>query len=101
MKVVFHRLFQKDINSAMKYYDAEGGEELGDRFFVEIERAVHKVIENPKGTHFVKGRTDLRRAPLKTYPYHIIYEESEVRLRFLILRHDRRHPSYGFYRKYT
>ncbi len=99
MTVVFHRLFQRDINSAMRYYDEEGGQELGDRFFEEVEWAVEKTIGNPKGTHFVKGRRDLRRAPLKVFPYHIIYEEGDLRLRFLVLRHDRRHPSYGLSRK--
>tara|TARA_R110002096_G_scaffold24760_32_gene78088 strand:- start:5818 stop:6123 length:306 start_codon:yes stop_codon:yes gene_type:complete len=101
VKTVFHRLFQRDIKTAIRFYDEEGGEDLGDRFFADVEQAVERITKNPKGTHFVKGRKDLRRAPLRTFPYHIIYEESELRLRFLILRHDRRHPSHGLYRKYT
>lgn len=99
VKIVFHRLFQKDINVAMRFYDGEGGEDLGDRFFAEVESAVEKVIANPQGSHFVQGRSDLRRRSLKTFPYHIIFEENSAKLRFLILRHDRRHPSYGMARR--
>ena len=97
MEIIYHRLFQRDINGAVKYYDGEGGTKLGDRFFAEVEAAVKKVIANPKHFHYIED--GFRRAPLDIFPYHLIFEESSVRLRFLILRHDRRHPSYGMRRR--
>jgi len=33
MGVLFHRLIKKDLRTALAYYDAAGGEKLGDRFF--------------------------------------------------------------------
>jgi plasmid stabilization system protein ParE len=97
MDVVFHRLFQRDLNAAIRYYDSEGGRDLGDRFFSELEVAVGKVIENPRRFHF--AAEDLRRVSLRKFPYHVLFEENPTRLKFLVLRHDRRHPSYGVNRR--
>ena len=97
MEVVYHRLFQRDVNSAVRYYDGEVGPELGDRFFAELERTVERAVANPKRFHFIAE--GLRRACLKDFPYHILYEESGTKLKFLVLRHDRRHPSYGLNRR--
>lgn len=96
MEFVFHRLFQRDLNAAIRYYDGEGGRELGDRFFLELEWTVGKVTQNPRRFHFAAG--DLRRAALRKFPYHVLFEETPTRLKFLVLRHDRRHPSYGMNR---
>jgi toxin ParE1/3/4 len=96
MEVVFHRLFQRDLNAAIRYYDGEGGRELGDRFFLELELTVGKVTQNPRRFHFASG--NLRRAALRKFPYHVLFEETPTRLKFLVLRHDRRHPSYGMNR---
>ncbi len=95
--VIYHRLFQKDLTAALYYYDEEGGPQLGDRFFEEVESAVGKVTNNPTRFHFIAE--GMRRAQLKTFPYHIIYEESADRLKFLIIRHDKRHPSFGMRRR--
>ena len=80
MEVTYHRLFQRDVNAGVQHYDNEGGEVLGDAFFSEVERAVELVIANPTGFHFIAD--GFRRAPLKRFPYHIIFEESEFGLKF-------------------
>jgi len=95
--IVYHRLFQRDINGAVRYYDREGGSKLGDRFFADLEATVKRVIAEPKHFHFIAD--GFRRAQLKVFPYHVIFEESSSRLRFLILRHDKRHPSHGMRRR--
>lgn len=99
MTVSYHRLFQKDLSAALRYYDDEGGSTLGDRFFEEVEEAVRKVTVNPKRYHFIAD--GMRRASLRNFPYHMIFEENVARLKFLILRHDKRHPSFGMKRRYT
>ena len=97
MEVTYHRLFQRDVNAGVRHYDDEGGEVLGDAFFSEVERAVELVIANPTRFHFIAD--GYRRAQLKRFPYHIIFEESEFRIKFLILRHDKRHPNFGMRRR--
>jgi hypothetical protein len=97
MGAIFHRLFKKDLRIALAYYDAEGGAKLGDRFFDDVQATVAKVMQNPCGFHFVDE--GLRRASLESFPYHFIYEERGAVVRFLVLRHDRRHPSFGLRRR--
>lgn len=97
MEIIFHRSIQKDIRTALAFYDGEGGTKLGDRFFDEAEASVAKVVRNPKGFHFAAA--GLRRTSLSSFPYHFLFEENDRVLRFLVLRHDKRHPSFGLRRK--
>ncbi len=97
MQVIYHRLVQKDLRAALNYYDSEGGTKLGDRFFQDVEATVAKVTENPRTFHF--AATGVRRVPLKGFPYHLLYEEDAASVRILVLRHDKRHPSFGLRRR--
>jgi len=97
MEIVFHRRIQSDLRTALAFYEAEGGSRLGDRFFAEVEDAIAGALKNPRAFHFIDD--DLRRASLKTFPYHFLYEENERAIRFLVLRHDKRHPRFGLKRR--
>jgi len=97
MEVSFHRLIQKDLRSALDYYETEGGEILADRFFEDVESTVERITGNPRLSHFVEG--DFRRAALTVFPYHFLYKESGNRIKILVLRHDKRHPSFGLRRQ--
>ena len=35
-QLIYHRLIQRDLHSALDHYDGEGGTKLGDRFFIEV-----------------------------------------------------------------
>jgi len=80
VNVIYHRLFQKDINAAVRYYDAEGGQLLGDRLFDEVERTVGRVILRPSACHFIAP--GFRRANLRSFPYHLIYQRIQQRSSF-------------------
>ncbi len=97
MVVIYHRRIQKDIRSALAFYEEEGGIKLADRFFQEAEDIAARVIQNPNAFHF--ATPNLRRASFDTFPYHFLYEEDYHKLRFLVLRHDKRHPNFGLYRR--
>ena len=98
MRVIFHRRIQKDLRTALDYYEAEAGVALGDRFFAEAEAMVASVLRNPKGFHFIAD--GLRRASFTSFPYHFVFEEHLEQVRFLVLRHDKRHPGYGLRRRW-
>jgi hypothetical protein len=97
MEIIYHRGIKRDLRSALAFYDTEGGRKLGDRFFAEAEGAVASVLENPKRFHWIDD--GLRRVGLSSFPYHFVFEENERRVRFLVLRHDKRHPSFGLRRR--
>jgi len=96
-QLIYHRLIQRDLQSALGYYDGVGGPKLGDRFFSEVEAAVAAIMRNPQGHHFSDG--GLRRVSLGSFPYHILYEADDEIIWVAVLRHDRRHPNFGLRRK--
>lgn len=97
MQVIYHRLFVRDLRVALDYYGLEGGSKLADRFFAEVEASVAKITAQPTGHHFSDG--GYRRMALRSFPYHILYDVDSLGIWIGILRHDRRHPSYGLRRK--
>ena len=97
MHIIYHEQIRRDLRAALAYYDAEGGDRLGDRFFEEVEATIARVSENPQGCHFAAD--GLRRAALVSFPYHFLYEEGAGGVRFLVLRHDMQHPRFGLRRR--
>lgn len=97
MEVIFHRRIEKDLRAALAFYETEGASKLADRFFTEAEDAAARVLRNPQGFHFIEeGR---RRVSLVSFPYHFVFEEQLREGRFLVLRHDKRHPAFGLRKK--
>lgn len=97
MEVMYHRLVVRDLRVALHYYESEGGTKLADRFFAEVEEGVAKIIAHPTAQHFSDG--GYRRKALRSFPYHFLYDVDADGIWIGILRHDRRHPSYGMRRK--
>jgi plasmid stabilization system protein ParE len=97
MKFSLHPRVQRDLRAALAYYHEEGGPELADRFFEEAEAVVEMVKRNPQGCHFIAE--GLRRASFQSFPYHFLYEQSPLKVRILVLRHDKRHPDFGLRRR--
>ena len=95
--IAFHQLIESDLRSAVAYYESEGGQRLAERFMDDVDAAVRSIRSNPLRHHF--STSNLRRAQLRTFPYHFIYRLDEYGVRVLVLRHDRRHPTYGLGRR--
>lgn len=97
MGLVFHRLVQHDLDAVLGYYEAEGGPPLADRFFGELEAMLAEIEAHP--TQFHPAANGLRRANLAGFPYHVLFRERTAGVRVLVLRHNRRHPSFGLQRR--
>jgi plasmid stabilization system protein ParE len=96
-QAIFNPLVRKDLNQVLAYYEEEGGDLLADRFFDQFMTAVEKSVANPRRFHPVSEL--LRRADIEDFPYHFLYREKDWGIRVLVLRHDRRHPSFGLRRR--
>ena len=96
-EVIFHRLVQRDMNDIRSYYVDEVGERLADRFYDAFLSVVDRAATNPR--YFHDFLPPYRRAAIPKFPYHFLYRETVKGIRVLVLRHDRRHPSYGLSRK--
>lgn len=75
MGLIFHRLVKQDLKTVMNHYEEEGGPDLVARFQREFEELAVRIEQNPRRFHFVSGA--LRRANFPSFPYHLLYRESE------------------------
>jgi plasmid stabilization system protein ParE len=98
MRRSFHPLVSRDLRNALSYYEDVAGAEVAGRFQDEFRGLAAAVEENPNRFHRVAG-TSLRRANFRSFPYHLLFEETPDGLRIMVLRHHRRHPDYGLERK--
>lgn len=96
-RVVFHRLVQSDMDAVLRYYHDEASATVAERFFATFLQIVDQAAENPRFFHPLKP--PFRRANLPGFPYHFLYRETADGIRILVLRHDRRHPSFGLKRR--
>lgn len=97
MEVSYHRLIPRDLRRALDYYESEGGPALGDRFYDAVEHCIERIRERPEVHPFSDG--GYRRAALETFPYHFLYEIDPHGIWVAVLRHDKRHPTYGLLRE--
>lgn len=96
-EVIFHRLVQRDMNGIRRFYSSEASPEVADRFYEQFLELVDKALNAPTMFHPLHGT--IRRANMKAFPYHFLYREIPTGIRVLVLRHDKRHPSFGLSRK--
>ena len=92
-KLIFQSNVQRDMDDILRYYTAEAGEVVADRFFGMFLEVVGHALLHPGFYHPVSHH--LRRADIPGFPYHFLYRETDSGIRVLVLRHDRRHPSFG------
>ena len=97
MRLIYSPLVQRDVAEVLGYYDEVGSPELGDAFFDELCTRAELVRQHPERFHRAPG--ELRRVNLKKFPYHFLFRVLGDVVRVLVVRHNRRHPSFGLRRK--
>ncbi|HYG36880.1 MAG TPA: type II toxin-antitoxin system RelE/ParE family toxin [Clostridia bacterium] len=96
MSLAYHPLVQRDVSEILRHYDGISPS-LGDEFWAELMRLADLVSEKPEEFHFA-GR-GLRRANMRHFPYHLLFRVKSGSVRVIVVRHNKRHPSYGTGRK--
>ena len=97
MRVVLHRKVHSDVDAIMEYYERVASRELADDFYAELRRFMLDAAERPES--FSIRERDLRRVNLHRFPYHFLFRIVGDAMRILVVRHHRRHPSLGIYRR--
>jgi plasmid stabilization system protein ParE len=97
MRLVLHRRVRSDVDEIMDYYARAEHPELADDFYRELRSFLLDTARRPDRYHFFKGA--LRRVNLSRFPYHFLYRVAGGCVRVLVVRHHRRHPSYGLERE--
>lgn len=97
MRLDVHPLVYSDIDKIMERYERVATPQLADEFYAEVRRLMVAAANNPK--RFAVRERDIRRANLKRFPFHFLFRIAGETVRVLVVRHHRRHPSYGMSRR--
>ena len=97
MRLDVHPQVYSDIDTIMERYERVGTRQLADEFYAEARRLMVAAAKNPK--RFAVRERDIRRANLKRFPFHFLFCVVGENVRILVVRHHRRHPSYGMSRE--
>ena len=93
MRVSLHPDAEQDLLEAAAFYEREGSRALAGRFVTKFKRDGALLAEQPDiGAPRSRGRRGLAMSE-SLYPG--IYRLAADELRILVVKHDRRRPSYG------
>ncbi len=70
---------------------------LGEEFLAAVDDCLDFVARWPVSGSLVPGlprNLPVRRAPVRRFPYHVVYLETDSAIRVLAFAHDRRRPGY-------
>jgi plasmid stabilization system protein ParE len=87
---------QAELDDAIDWLECQRSG-LGRRFLVAVEAALGLISKFPLAGFPVPGVDDppgVRRAPVKRFPYHVIYLLFRGDVWVLAIAHDRRRPGY-------
>jgi plasmid stabilization system protein ParE len=94
-RIYYHRLVAGDVRSALRYY-REISPALGAAFREELQREIATAARKPLQYHLVE---EFRRLNLRRFPYHVLFQPMADGIRVMLVRHNRRHPSFGLPRR--
>jgi len=89
--VSFHPDADAEVTEAARYYEMRSPG-LGFLFLREVQRSLEQVIANPEA-HQLIG-TEVRRKPLRQFPYSLMYAVEPDRIRVIAVAHAKRRPNY-------
>src|SRR5580698_5330199 len=97
MRLILHEKVYSDIDQIMGYYERADTPELANDFYEELRYFMMEAAERPE-TFSIRER-DIRRVNLQRFPYHFLFRIVGDMVRVLVVRHHRRHPSFGIKRR--
>ena len=90
-EMTFHEEADVELQEAALYYE-ERAFDLGLTFLEEIYEATQRVLANPKAYKLVGD--EVRQAPIRRFPYSILYVDEPDRIRVIAVAHQKRRPGY-------
>jgi plasmid stabilization system protein ParE len=92
--LIYHPLFQSDLERAARYYAKNGGQKLAEDFIDEIEQALFRLSTNPLDCSIVFNNVRrLRLRRFKAYAIRYSFDEAAQTLFVGSLVHGARDPS--------
>jgi toxin ParE1/3/4 len=92
-----HSAAERELEDAEEWYERERPG-LGSEFVAEVEAALLRVCTTPKAFVCVADLppqlSEIRRAHLHRFPYHLVYFVHDDAVRILAVAHNHRRPGY-------
>ena len=98
-RLTFHPLVQKDLNEILAYYEQEASPEVADRFEAEFRDALAAIKQSPRHFPYYLKQRCYRRFALPTFPHLILFRETPISIRIMVLKHVKRAPGFGLRRR--
>lgn len=95
-RVRFEDEAEAEYRAAGRWYE-ERRTGLGLEFLDAVDATIDQIVGLPHAGGPVRrlpSDLPVRRAPVKRFPYHVVYLEAETTIRILAVAHDRRRPGY-------
>lgn len=89
MKLRLLHIAELELNAAMRGY-RDKGEDIGERFLVELRIASNRIVETPHAWHPLGN--GLRRIRLNRFPYGLIYAVLDNEILIVAVHHHSRRP---------
>jgi plasmid stabilization system protein ParE len=97
MRLEYHPAVAEELEEIRDFYESRSVG-LGTEFVNEFERQMMKIAAMPE--RWMVVRRDIRRSLMKRFPYVIFFRWiAEDSIRVTVVKHERRHPSYGMQRR--
>ena len=90
-RVTFHPEADAEITEAARYYETRSAG-LGFSFLIELDASIEQVTANPEA--FLLVSHEVRRKPLRRFPYSLLYVIESDRIRVVAAAHNKRRPDY-------
>jgi plasmid stabilization system protein ParE len=87
-----------EVSDAARWYERRQ-QGLGRRYLEALDSTFRQIAQMPQaGSPMpdVSPMLGVRRAPVKSFPYAVVYVETDNAIRILALAHERRRPGYWF-----
>ncbi len=91
MRVVNHPEVDEELEVAARWYE-ERQPGLGEDFLKEFERALRRIVADPKQWRKIQGQ--IRKLKLRRFPYAIVYSPGSDALYIKAVMHLHRRPFY-------
>jgi plasmid stabilization system protein ParE len=88
--LAFHVLAREEVSDAYQYYESRRPG-LGDSFFESLDEIFDLIAENPN--LFPVDFEEVRKAPIKKFPFTIYYEMVEAEIFIYSVFHQSQEPS--------
>jgi plasmid stabilization system protein ParE len=93
MGFVLHPAVRKDLKGIIAYYKKVASPRVADNFYDEFLRAAEEAAKRPRS--FSARERDTRRVNFTRLPYHLLFRVRADEIVVTVVRHNKRHPSFG------